>query len=79
MDKRAGTSIRELQQRAIELTHPDSGAKLVLTTDASNVAMGAVVRQRTQRRLQPLGFLSKKLSLAQKKYSSYDRELLARQ
>jgi len=38
--------------------------------------MGAVVEQRTQQGLQPLEFLSKKLSPAQKKYSLYDRELL---
>jgi len=43
---------------------------------ASDVAMGAVVEQRTQQGLQSLGFLSKKLSPAQKKYSPYDRELL---
>jgi len=31
-------------QRATELAHPDPGAELVLTTDASDVAMGAVAR-----------------------------------
>jgi len=43
------------------LTHPDPGAELVLT-EASDVAIGAVVEQRTQQELQSLGFLSKKLS-----------------
>jgi len=63
--------------RATELAHPDPAAELILTTDASDVAMGAVIEQRKKEDIQPLAFLSKKLREAQRKYSPYDRELLA--
>jgi len=55
-----------------------SGAsKITLTTDASDTSIGAVIHQEEKRELQPLAFMSKKLSTAQTKYSPYDSELLA--
>jgi hypothetical protein len=39
--------------------------------------MGAVLHQRVQNAWQPLAFFSKNLNPTQKKYSAYDRELLA--
>ncbi|KMQ94111.1 gag-pol polyprotein [Lasius niger] len=39
--------------------------------------MGAVIQQQIGQEWQPLAFLSKKLNNAQRKYSPYDRELLA--
>jgi len=65
-----------LSQAAI-LAHPDPGAELAVTTDASNIAIGAVIHQRSDKGWQPLAFFSKKLNNAQVKYSPYDRELLA--
>lgn len=59
------------------MAHPDPEAELTLTTDASDTAIGAVIHQRAKEEWQPLAFLSKKLNQAQKKYSPYDRELLA--
>ena len=59
------------------LAHPDSSAPLALVTDASTTAMGAVLQQRVKDNWQPLAFFSRKLSPAQRKYSAYDRELLA--
>ena len=61
--------------RATMLVHPDPHAVLSLTTDASDVAVGAVLGQGDSQA--PLAFFSKKLSPAQKKYSAFDRELLA--
>lgn len=52
-------------------------ARLTLTTDASDDAVGAVLHQIADGQIQPLGFYSKKLSPSQKKYSAYDRELTA--
>jgi len=63
--------------RTTELAHPDPKAELILTTDASDTAIGAVVEQIGEKGAQPLAFLSKKLRPAQQKYSPYDRELLA--
>lgn len=59
------------------LTHPREDAKLLLRTDASNAAMGAVLEQRQGGEYKPLGFFSRKLSETQQRYSTYDRELLA--
>lgn len=59
------------------LSHPDSQADLALYTDASDVAIGAVLHQRHGDDWEPLGFFSRKLSSPQKAYSPYDRELLA--
>lgn len=59
------------------ISHPDPQAELALFTDASDVAIGAVLQQQINGSWQPLGFFSRKLSSAQKKNSTYDRELLA--
>ena len=48
---------------AVLLVHPDPKAELYLTTDASDVAVGAVLAQGPARA--PLGFFSKKLSGAE--------------
>lgn len=45
--------------------------------DASDYAVGAALQQRVQNDWQPLGFFTKVLSTTQRKYSAYDRELLA--
>lgn len=58
------------------LAHPAPQAELTLTTDASDIAVGAVLQQKTNGQLQPLGFFSKRLTEAQKRYSTYDKELL---
>ncbi|XP_037928948.1 uncharacterized protein LOC119663416, partial [Teleopsis dalmanni] len=47
-------------------------AQLTLTTDASDVAVGAVLQQVVKGVTQPLAFYSKGLSPAQTKYSAYD-------
>lgn len=59
------------------LAHPAPGATIALTTDASDVAVGAVVEQRVAGVWQPLAFFSRKLRDNERKYSVFDRELLA--
>lgn len=59
------------------LAHPDMNAKLALVTDASDTTIGAVLQQHVEKEWQPLAFFSRKLNSAQRKYSPYDRELLA--
>lgn len=63
--------------QATLIAHPDCRAKISLTTDASNTAIGAVLQQYKHGSWQPLAFFSRKLSTSQQKYSPYDRELLA--
>ena len=49
-----------------------------LTVDASDVAVGAELSERDKaREWSPLAFFSHSLSLAERKYSTFDRELLA--
>ncbi|CAI2730592.1 unnamed protein product [Schistosoma spindalis] len=52
-------------------------APLAVMTDASNVAVGAVLQQHVDQQWQPLAFFSKKLNATQTKYSTFGRELLA--
>ena len=70
-------SIKEALANATMLHHPDPTLPLSLTTDASDVAIGAVIEQRGPKGWEPLAFFSKKLSDSQQKWSPYDRELNA--
>lgn len=68
---------REALAETALLTHPHPFAPLRISTDASNIATGAVLEQSVGGEWQPLGFFSRKLTTAQSRYSVYDRELLA--
>ena len=59
------------------LAHPAQNAPISLTADASDRAIGAVLEQFVNKGWQPLAFFSKKLRSPEKKYSAFDRELLA--
>ncbi|UYV70995.1 hypothetical protein LAZ67_8001363 [Cordylochernes scorpioides] len=59
------------------LHHPFPEAPLCLTVDASEFAVGAALHQQVGNNFQPIAFFSRKLDAAQRKYSAYDRELLA--
>ena len=59
------------------LSHPHHDAQISLTTDASDLAVGAVLQQFVDGVWIPLAFFSKKLRPPEKKYSAFDRELLA--
>ena len=50
---------------------------LTLTTDASDFGVGAVLQQMEPSGPKPLEFFSKKMNDAQRRYSAFDRELLA--
>lgn len=57
------------------LAHPKTDAKLAIMVDASDTAMGASLQQVNNDSWEPLAFFSKKFSPAQRKYSTFDREL----
>ena len=67
---------KESIKNACLLAHPSKHANLSLMTDASDTSVGAVLQQRTSNGYEPLGFFSKNLSETQRRYSTYDRELL---
>lgn len=62
---------------AATLVYPSPDQQLFLFVDASNTAVGAALNCSTNNGLKPLAFFSRKLSAAENKYSTYDRELLA--
>lgn len=64
-------------ENAILISYPSHSEPFAIMTDASNTCAGAVIQQRIKGKWRPLGFFSKKLSEAQQKYSTYDRELLS--
>lgn len=63
--------------KAVLLHHPLPNARTSITVDASEVAIGAQLEQKQRGQWVPIAFFSRKLSIAEKKYSAFDRELLA--
>lgn len=59
------------------LSHPRPDAVLALLTDASDIGVGASLEQRTPKGWQPIAFFSRQLKPPERKYSAFDRELLA--
>lgn len=59
------------------LAHPDPQAPISIATDASDVAVGAVLQQYVRNTWVPLAFFSRKLKPPERKYSAFNRELLA--
>ena len=62
---------------ATGLAHPSATAEASINTDASDTAVGAVLQQRLDGVWTPISFFSHKLQAAEKKYSTFDKELLA--
>ena len=62
---------------ATMLAHPITNAPIAITTDASDIGLGATLEQYVNNNWQPLAFYSRQLRDAERKYSTYDRELLA--
>lgn len=75
--QKAFETAKDALGNAILLHHPRADAPTSLTVDASDKGMGATLEQRHGRVWVPLAFFSRKLSEAEKKYSAFDKELLA--
>ncbi|XP_068234102.1 uncharacterized protein [Palaemon carinicauda] len=73
----AFTRTKDALANTTTLAYFDDNAPLRLTTDASNVACGAVLEQLIDGSPRSLAFFSRKLKPAKTKYSTFDRELLA--
>ena len=58
------------------LRPPDFERQFFVTTDASDVAIGAILEQDFGSGLQPIAFSSRKLNATEIRYSAYERELL---
>ncbi|KAK3774801.1 hypothetical protein RRG08_034890 [Elysia crispata] len=73
----AFNKVKEVLSETVLLHHPQPNAPTSLTVDASNTAIGAQLEQRQGGAWVPLAFFSRKLSNSEKKYSAFDRRLLA--
>jgi hypothetical protein len=62
---------------AVPLTHPAPGATLALAVDTSDTHVGAALQQLECGAWRPLAFFSRKLTVTETCYSTFDRELLA--
>ena len=73
----AFTSIKETLANVKLLFHPKSDALTCIMTDASDVAVGAVLQQYINGEWCPIAYFSKTFKQAETRYSTFDRELLA--
>jgi hypothetical protein len=68
---------KESLKATAELSFPDYSLPTALVCDASLIATGAVLQQKTALGWKPIGFFSRKLHPRETKYSAFSRELLA--
>ena len=73
----AFNSTKEALANASMLSYPQSDAPTWLMTDASDTAVGAVLQQNIDNTWRPISFFSRKMTPAETRYSTFDRELLA--
>lgn len=73
----AFTAAKSALASATLLHHPDPTATTSITVDASDRAVGGQLEQLQFGIWCPIAFFSRKLSNAERKYSAFDRELLA--
>ena len=68
---------KDLLAAVPKLVHPPPGAQIALAVDASDSQLGSLLQHPLDCSWAPLAFFSKKLSMAERKYFAFDRELLA--
>ena len=68
---------KEALANATLLVYPKPDAPTCVMTDASDIAVGAVLQQYVNGTWHPISFFSKKMKPAETRYSTFDRELLA--
>ncbi len=75
--KQSFINIKQALATVTLLSHPHEDAPINIMTDASYVAIGAVIQQLVEGVWQPLGYFSRTLNPTERRYSTFDRELLA--
>lgn len=79
-DENCQAAMNELKQAIINppiLSYPDFEKPFILTTDASNGALGAILSQGKEGEDLPIYFASRALSDTEKRYSTTEKECLA--
>ena len=74
---KAFVTLRESLVRKLILRLPDHNKTFILHTDASNCGLGAALMQKHEERFFPFAYESKKLTSAERKYSTIEKECLA--
>jgi len=75
--QKAFDTLKEKLTTAPVLLIPDPTKPFTLTTDASDIAIGAVLTQDCGKGEQPVAYESRKLSAAEQNYPTHEKELLA--
>ena len=75
--EKAFNTLREAFLKRPILRLPDHSLEFALRTDASNSGNGAVLMQEHEGKLHPVAYVSKKLTNAETKYSTLEKECLA--
>jgi hypothetical protein len=65
--------VKAMIAREVQLSYPDPNKPFDIETDASNYQLGAVIKQHGC----PVAFFSRKLTGAQQKYTTIQKELLS--
>lgn len=73
----AFTKLKEIITSEPILQYPDFSKEMILTTDASRIALGAVLSQGQISQEKPIAFTSRTLNKAESNYSTTEQELLA--
>ncbi|KXJ81220.1 hypothetical protein RP20_CCG021137 [Aedes albopictus] len=68
--------LKQIMSTDLLLAYPDFNKPFILTTDASNIAIGAVLSQLEDGKERPIAYLSRTLSKAEENYSATAKELL---
>jgi hypothetical protein len=70
-------TLKKKMTAAPVLRVPDPKLPFIVTTDASDVAIGAVLEQEENGAVKPVAYHSKVLSPAERKWSTYEKEMFA--
>ncbi|KAF8750825.1 hypothetical protein RHS01_09156 [Rhizoctonia solani] len=78
LEEQAFQELKALVTKAPVLIHSNPNLPYYLETDASGIAMGAILSQQgDNNRLHPVAYMSKSFSGAEANYNTHDKELLA--
>ncbi|KAF8697266.1 hypothetical protein RHS03_07783, partial [Rhizoctonia solani] len=78
LEEQAFQELKTLVTKALVLIHSNPELPYYLETDASGVAMGAILSQQGKdNRLHPVAYMSKSFSSAEDNYDTHNKELLA--
>ena len=73
IEQKAFEDMKKIVGRDVLLSYPDFNKEFVVHTDASKYQLSAVISQNNK----PIAFYSRKLSSAQRNYTTTEKELLS--